>query len=91
MTNRFMRLCSLLLVAVLLANMLPMGSLAQEYRESLTADSEVTKQETVTAKTEITEEVISKRSEFSKEFKLSNGLHMAVVYPEAVHYEADGQ
>lgn len=36
-------------------------------------------------------EVVEKRTEFSKEFKLSNGFNMAVVYPEAVHYEEDGR
>ena len=36
-------------------------------------------------------EIVENRTEFSKEFRLSNGQHMAVVYPEAVHYEDNGQ
>lgn len=35
-------------------------------------------------------EVIENRTEYSKEFKLSNGLHMATIYAEAVHYNKEG-
>ena len=39
----------------------------------------------------IVEEVTRNRTEFSKEFRLSNGLHIAAVYNEAVHYDNNGQ
>jgi hypothetical protein len=39
----------------------------------------------------VVEEDESKRSEFYKEFILSNGLRLATIYPNAVHYENNGQ
>jgi len=39
------------------------------------------------AEASIVEEIVEKRTQYSKEFLLSNGLCLAVVYPEAVHYE----
>jgi hypothetical protein len=35
-------------------------------------------------------EDVSRRDEFYKEFVLSNGLRLASVYPEVVHFEKDG-
>ena len=39
----------------------------------------------------VLEEITENRTEFTKEFMLSNGLHMAAVYPTAVHYQENGQ
>ena len=39
----------------------------------------------------VVEEDVSKRSEFFKEFILSNGLRLATIYPDSVHYEDNGQ
>ena len=36
---------------------------------------------------EIVAEIESKRTEYSKEYLLSNGLHLAAVYADAIHYE----
>ena len=94
MQNKIMKALSLFLVLVLLANMLPMSSMAAMYRENrqqkqanapisageLTADAEL-----LTQPVELTD----KRTEFTKEFRLPGGTHMAMVYPEAVHYQTD--
>lgn len=40
---------------------------------------------------EILEEITDRRTEFSKEFALSNGLHMTTVYTEAVHFQKEGR
>ena len=76
------RLLSLALVLVLLAQMLPaevLGAAAAQTGSAVSAE----------VQPDIVEEVQSGRSQHSKEFKLSNGLHMAVLYPEAVHYRTD--
>lgn len=39
----------------------------------------------------VVEEDVSKHSEFFKEFILSNGLRLATIYPDSVHYEDNGQ
>lgn len=36
-------------------------------------------------------ELTENRTAYTKEFLLSNGLHMAVAYPDQVHYEKDGK
>ena len=36
-------------------------------------------------------ELTDNRSAYTKEYLLSNGLHMAVAYPDQVHYERDGK
>ena len=89
MKSKFLRLCSMVLVLVMLINMLPMSSFAEEYRESLAAAPEETVETVDTSDAQIVEEIIENRTEFSKEFLLGNGLHMAAVYPDAVHYETD--
>lgn len=88
MKNTLFRLLSILLVVVMVINMLPMTVFAEQYTESQTAETSTAAE---LSPAQIVEEVISGRTEFSKEFKLDNGLHIAAVYPEAVHYEKDGQ
>lgn len=87
MKNRFFSICSIVLVLVLLINMLPMSVFAEEYRDIFSAAPEETEESIDTSDVEIVEELSEKRTEYTKEFLLSNGLHMAVVYPDAVHYE----
>ena len=93
MSKRFLKICSMILVLVMMFQMLPHQALADMiYTEdtdlsgNLSADSSLD-----TSKLEVVSEVIEKRSEFSKEFLMNNGLHMAAVYGSAVHYEEDGQ
>ncbi len=87
MKKRFLRVCSMILIIVLLINMLPMGVFAEAFREAV-ADAEALK--TLTPQSvQVVDEIVERRTEFSKEFLLSSGLHMAVVYPEAVHFETE--
>lgn len=39
----------------------------------------------------IVEEIVENRTEYSKEYLLSTGLHMMTMYHTPVHYEVDGQ
>ena len=92
MKSRFLKVCSLLLVLALLVNMLPMSIFAQDFQESIESGEDVTETtQTVTAEDAyVVDEIKENRTEYSKEFLLSNGLHMATLYPDAVHYEKDG-
>jgi len=101
MKNRFLKLISSLLVMVLLVNMLPLQIFAEEYQRNLTAEqteeSTVTPDATTDALPEETSpedayvvaEITENRTEYSKEFLMSNGLHMAAVYADPVHYETE--
>ena len=98
MNSKFLRICSMILTIVMVFNMLPMQALGEMVfteeqtisatNESISADATVTNS---TASAEIVEEIEENRTEYTKEFKLSNGLHMAVVYGDPVHYENNGQ
>ena len=90
MKKQFFRICSTVLIIALLVNMLPMSIFAAEFRESLAAEQEVALVAAEAADAQIVTEIPSKRTQYSKEFLLSNGLHLAAVYPDAVHYEKDG-
>ena len=95
MIKKVFRLISMLLVIVMVMYMLPISSFAVEDPENnaesisnnTTSDMEQVDMEEVCVLEEITEN----RTEFTKEFMLSNGLHMAAVYPTAVHYQENGQ
>ena len=88
MLKKFLKLCSFILSIVLLVNMLPMQSYALELDATDTVKPVTgeTSQE-VTVLGELTE----KRTEYTKEFRLSNGLNLATVYTHPVHYNEDGQ
>ena len=85
MFKRAIKFICLILVSALLFNMLPAQALALQSTES-TQQAMLQEQPL-----EILAEVEAKRTEYSKEFVLSNGLHMAQLYGNAVHYEEDGQ
>ncbi len=100
MTNRWLKALSILLSLVLIFNLLPLSVLAAEAQAALlqedtqssaAADTEVTlpyeRLKTIT----VVEEDISRRGEYSKEFVLNNGLRLAAVYAEPVHYQVDDQ
>ena len=91
MVNRFLKALSMFLVFVLLVNMLPMGIMAQDLQNSLSANTTVTEtvDEADIANAEIVAEIPEKRTEYSKQFQLSNGLQMAVMYAGPVHYQTD--
>lgn len=75
----------MLLVVVLLIGLLPMDVLAEEYQNTISSTTDVIMKPAV----EIVEEIKQQRTEHSKQFKLSNGLYMAAVYPDAVHYQTE--
>ena len=83
----WLKICSIILVAALCINMLPMTVFAQEFRENISATEQAAPIEAEEAY--IVSEITEKRTEFSKEFQLSNGLRMAAVYADAVHYETE--
>ena len=102
MKSTVMKVCSWILTLVMLINMLPAHVLALDVsgtfsESSAAAPADDLPVETMPAATidrndaSILHEIVDKRTEFSKEYKLANGLHMTVMYPEAVHYQADGQ
>ena len=62
----------------------------QVLANSITAEEVDLSATSDTSDLEVVEEVTENRTEFSKEFKMSNGLHMAAVYGSAVHYQKDG-
>lgn len=90
MFKRFLQCISTLLVLVLLVNMLPVQAFAALQLDS-TEQVEIKPMEPISSKATIVQEISEKRSEYIKEFLLSNGLHMATVYAEPVHYEKDGK
>lgn len=70
-----------------------MSIFAEEFRESITTETiqlDTQPELTTQSNAQIVGEIPSKRTQYSKEFMLSNGLHLAAVYPDAVHYEEDG-
>ena len=90
MKKIFKRTVSLLLTIIMVINLLPLGIFAEEVKSASQIGQ--TSSKPAEEPTRIVEEVPSKRTEFTKEFKLNNGLHMVAVYPEAVHFETeDGQ
>ena len=91
MVNRFIKLLSMFLAVVLLVNMLPLGIFAEEFVGSLSAQETVTTLQAQKSDTHVVAELTDKRTQYTKEFLLSNGLHMATVYADPVHYEKDGQ
>ena len=95
MKSRLLKVCSMAVIIALLIELLPLQALALELEKETAAEAQ---DHTISAENIPTDEpatilgeVTAKRTEFSKEYKLSNGLSLAVVYPEAVHYQKNGQ
>ena len=104
MKKRFLRVSSIFLVLSMLINMLPMNVLATETQAEdhviLTEDQNIQandfatnmhNEESLAEDAYVLNEVIEERTEYSKTFRLSNGLNMAAVYSNPVHYASDGQ
>ena len=86
--KRFLRICSAVLILALLINLFPLQAFALD---NMDADDNATLIPSApSGPVEVVEEVIGKRTEYSKEFLLSNGLHMAAVYGEPVHFQKNG-
>ena len=95
MYSKFVKLCSIILTLALLINLLPVQVLGEEFKalleptENISSDVVYDNELEVSSDATIIGESVDKRTEFSKEFKLSNGMNMIVVYPEAVHFQKD--
>lgn len=97
MNSKFMKVCSIVLTIASLINLLPIQILGAEFN-SLFSDSKAipenwfyTNQMGDPGEATVVEEIVDSRSEYSKEYLLSNGLNMIIVYPEAVHYEENNE
>ena len=86
MKKRILQFCSWILCAVMLVNMLPMGVFAEKFQQSITAGTQTTEQTADVQDAYVVEELPQGRTAYSKEYLLSNGVHMAAVYAEPVHY-----
>ena len=91
------KLWCVILSLALLINLLPVSALASEAPleqavvQHWVEDPPVEATEKTTQPLEIVSEDTSKRGEYYKEFVLTNGLRMASLYAEPVHYSEDGQ
>lgn len=91
-----LNLCSVEAVATEETVMLPntlqeiMEDTGNEEEAASSSDERISQKTEETADLQVLGEVPEHRTRFSKEFKMSNGLHMTSVYAEAVHYEKDG-
>ena len=97
MSTLWNKLWCVILSLAILVNLLPVSALASEAPVESTVvqhwveDPPVEATEKTTQSLEIVSEDVSKRTEFYKEFVLSNGLRMATLYAEPVHYSEGGQ
>ena len=96
MKSWLMKALCWILSLVILVNILPVRALAADLEQLIDASESENLQLEMDANAslvdvEVVGEVIENRTEFSKEYQLSNGLSLAVVYPEAVHYQKNGQ
>ena len=90
MCKQLSRIISMFLVVLLLVQMLPAEVLAAEHLE-IGEMVTIPTQKPATEEVHIVGELTDKRTEYSKEYVLSNGLHMASVYSQAIHYQENGQ
>ncbi len=103
MRTLFLKVISLFVVLTMIVNILPLNALASTTQtagantQTLTQDNlelsteNIVIDETLLADASVLYENEDRRSEFSKDFTLSNGFSLAAVYPYAVHYEENGQ
>lgn len=99
MKKHFKKLLCYLLVAVMVFQIVPASVIAQGLDQQEAVAESMTEAQieaegnsfhrSETAK--IIEEDISKRDEYYKEFVLNNGLRMAAIYPNAIHYKENGR
>ncbi len=103
MRKSWTSILSILLVAVIVFNMLPLSVFAGSsdasglevipltQEESLPVDDTQEELALQTENVQVVSEDVTRRSEFYKEFVLSNGLRLATVYPDAIHFEENGE
>lgn len=89
MVKSMRKMLSVCLVLVMLLNMLPLNAFAEDTSKQASEENKI--QEVIAKDVHIVEEIIEKRTEYTKQFRLSNGLNIATVYASPVHYEVEGQ
>ena len=102
----FNRIISMVLAIIMTVLLLPLNTLAEEYRISAVSEAALEEEisaehtgpitdDSAFAQKEITAEIVCEveenRTEYTKEYLLDNGMQMAVVYPSAVHYQENGE
>ena len=102
--RKLRKIISFVLILIFAIQLVPVQALAQEsdpaakvgerFVDSRLSDSASSVSADTAADLESAEvvcEIIESRSEFQKEFLMDNGLRLAVIYPNAVHYQEDGE
>ena len=91
MRKWYFKICSFLLVMTLVVNMLPMSVWAEEISANANVSAPSLGQtEAKKAKIQVLGENTTKRTEYSKDFLLSDGTYLSAVYADPIHYEKDG-
>ncbi len=90
MRKNILRVTSMLLVITMLLNWIPLVGIAAN--EPTKEIERITTEETAEQQNAavVVEEIVDKRTEYTKWFRMDNGLYAAAVYSEPVHYEKDG-
>ncbi len=79
------KILSVVLVVLLLIQILPMSTFAQEFSATEVNSEEAIEDATVVG------EIEELRTESTKHFRMSDGTYIAATYPEPVHYEVNGE
>ena len=87
MCKKLRSVLCLTVVLSILVNMLPLQVLATGDQFDLMNSSQANQNEEKTEDAYIMQEIVENRTEYSKDFQLSNGLNMVTVYPDAVHFQ----
>lgn len=95
MKKKIQQFLSIILALVMIFNILPLQVFSADdfviedatSEEAPSGSSSYERKDTV----KVVEEDTSKRGEYYKEFVLNNGLRLATIYPDAVHYEENGE
>ena len=95
MKKQFFQICSFFLCVAMLIGMLPTQVIAETTQtESLSTNTATENAQAAEAETYadaiVLGEIVEDRTEYSKDFLLSNGTHVAAVYADPIHYEKDG-
>ena len=89
MLKRFLRSCSVFLILAMFVNLINLASFGA-IAEEATISFQLSEEQMSIPEGKIVEEAIEDRTEFSKNFKLSNGRYISAVYAQPVHYQANG-
>lgn len=107
MKKLWLRICSMVLVMVMVMNSLPLNAWAEQNQAEQTEAAQASETETISTEevedlsqkeveeivkeAKVVDELSEERTEYTKKFLMDSGLFMAVVYDSAVHYEENGQ